>query len=115
MKLRFQADNDLDQRILAATLRLEPTMDFQTAPSAGLHSLDDPHVLALAAAQGRVLVTRDRRTMPTHFADFINMQSSPGVIVVARRLSIRLAAEWLHLLWEASEAEEYTNTLYSIP
>lgn len=32
MKLRFQADNDLDHRIVIATRRLEPTIDFQPAP-----------------------------------------------------------------------------------
>ncbi len=31
MKVSFQADNDLNQRIVAALLRIEPTIDFQTA------------------------------------------------------------------------------------
>lgn len=42
MTLRFQADNDLDQRIVLATRRLEPTIDFQTAPALGLHGRADP-------------------------------------------------------------------------
>ena len=49
MSLRFQADNDLDQRIVIATRRLAPAIDFQTAPSLGLHGRPDPEVLALAA------------------------------------------------------------------
>lgn len=56
MKLRFQADNDLDQRIVLATRRLEPSIDFQTANDLGLHGLRDDQVLALAAGEGRVLV-----------------------------------------------------------
>lgn len=59
MTPRFQADNDLDQRIVLATRRLEPTIDFQTAPALGLHGRADPEVLALAAQQGRLLVTHD--------------------------------------------------------
>jgi len=31
MRLRFQADNDLDQHIVTATKRLDPLIDFQTA------------------------------------------------------------------------------------
>ncbi|MDP1586812.1 MAG: hypothetical protein Q8M07_03615 [Prosthecobacter sp.] len=31
MKPRFQADADLDQRIVAGLARLEPAVDFQTA------------------------------------------------------------------------------------
>lgn len=49
MKVRFQADNDLDQRIVVAILRLNPAIDFQTAPTAGLHSMLDEEVLAYAA------------------------------------------------------------------
>ncbi len=60
MKLQFQADNDLDQRIVVATKRLDAAIDFQTAPAAQLHDVDDEQVLALAAEQGRVLVSHDR-------------------------------------------------------
>jgi len=64
MKIRFQADADLNQIIVKATLRLEPAIDFQTAQVAGLASLDDSAGLRSAAEQGRVLVTHDRKTMP---------------------------------------------------
>jgi len=53
MKPRFQADNDLDQRIVTAVRRLGPAVDFQTAPTLGLHGLSDPEVLSLSADQGR--------------------------------------------------------------
>ncbi len=115
MKLRFQADNDLDQRIVAATLRLNPAIDFKTAPVARLHYLSDPEVLRMSANMGRVLVSRDRRTMPAHFYEFIRERESPGLIIISRQLTIGRAAEWLHLLWEASEAEEYANVVYSLP
>ena len=81
MRLRFQADNDLDQRIVTAVKRLE------TAPALGLHRVPDPDVLALAAQEGRVLVSHDRRTLPNHFRDFIASQTSPGVIIVSQSRS----------------------------
>ena len=115
MSPRFQADNDLDHRIVIATRRLAPTIDFQTAPALDLHGRTDPEVLALAAQEGRILVTHDRRTMPGHFEAFIATQTSPGVIILARTLPIGQAAAWLHLLWAASEAEEYVNAIYSLP
>jgi hypothetical protein len=68
MRVRFQADADLNQIILVATVRQEPSIDFQTAPAAGLASLSDREVLAVAARAGRVLVTHDQRTMPRHFS-----------------------------------------------
>jgi predicted nuclease of predicted toxin-antitoxin system len=115
MKPRFQADNDLDQRIVTALRRLGPAIDFQTAPALGLHGLSDPEVLALAADQGRVLVSHDRRTLPRHFRQFIALRSSPGVIIVSQKLSIGSAAELLYVLWGASDAEEYVNAVYDLP
>lgn len=41
MKIRFQADADLNQIIVKATLRLEPGIDFQTATGAGLAKLTE--------------------------------------------------------------------------
>jgi len=114
MKLRFQADNDLDQRIVVATKRLDPSVDFQTAPALGLHDVDDPEVRALAASEGRVLVSRDRKTMPNHFREFISSHASPGVIIVSQKMPIGRAAEILHLLWAASEAEEYVSIIYDL-
>ena len=36
MKVRFQADADLNEIIVTALLRREPSIDFQTATAAGL-------------------------------------------------------------------------------
>ncbi|MCI0390550.1 MAG: DUF5615 family PIN-like protein [Acidobacteria bacterium] len=116
MKVRFQADNDLDERIIAATKRLDPAIDFRTAPSLGLHlGVPDDQVLALAAAEGRVLVSHDRKTMPDHFERFIVNNDSPGLIIISQSLPVGRAGEWLHLIWAASEAEEYVNSIYSLP
>ena len=67
MKLRFQADADLNQIIVRATLRREPSIDFQTAHAANLSGLPDDQVLAISAREKRVLITHDRKTMPGHF------------------------------------------------
>ena len=66
MTVRFQADNDLDQRIVKATRQFDPSVDFQTAFQAKLHGRADPLVLQIAASENRILVSRDRRSMPGH-------------------------------------------------
>ena len=75
--IRFQADADLNHGILLATIRRLPLLDFQSATQAGLAGLTDPQVLALSAGQDRILVTHDVRTMPLHFARFIQEHQSP--------------------------------------
>ena len=52
MKIRFQADADLNQIILLATVRRESSLDFQTAEAAGLAHRQDRDVLVMAAQEG---------------------------------------------------------------
>ena len=115
MILRFQADADLNQLILHAVVRREPALDFQTAAAAGLVGLRDPAVLALAAGDGRVLVTHDQKTMPSHFAAFIATAASPGVLIIPQRLPIATAVEDLLLIWSTMDAEEWRNTIRFLP
>jgi len=79
--VRFQADADLNQIIVAVLVRSNPAVDFRTAAVSALKGLNDLDVLALAAAEKRVLVTHDAKTTPWHFAEFIRSHESPGVIV----------------------------------
>jgi hypothetical protein len=77
MKVRFQADADLNKAIITATRRLEPLIDFQSAVDANLAGLSDLEVLTVVAREGRILVSHDRRTMQHAFAEFIMHQDSP--------------------------------------
>jgi len=71
VKLRFQADADLKEDIAKGVMRREPEIDFRTATSASLSRLSDLEVLTLAAEEGRILVSHDRKTMPQTFGRFI--------------------------------------------
>ena len=115
MKVRFQADADLNQIFLKAAIRREPSIDFQTAQAAGLPGLSDKEVLAIAARAGRLLVTHDRKTMPRNFREFVATETSSGVLVVSQKLSVAQVVEELILIWVASEAEEWVNRIYSLP
>ena len=115
MKLRFQADADLNQRIVAGVLRLEPAIDFLTAGQANLGAKTDLEVLGLAAEAGRILVTHDQKTIPHHFATFISQRTCPGVIIVPQDMPIGQAVRELFLAWAASESEEWVNTIRRLP
>jgi hypothetical protein len=115
MKIRFQADADLKGIIVKAILRREPTIDFRTAHKANLAGLSDSEVLALAANDGRILVTHDHKTMPHHFAEFISERTSTGLIVVPQDSSVNAAVDDLLLIWTASEANEWLNRICYLP
>jgi hypothetical protein len=115
MKVRFQADANLNEIVISALLQREPAIDFQTAPAAGLAGLPDPQVLAVAAAAGRVLVTHDRKSMPYHFSEFVAAHTCAGVVIVPQYLPVPLAVDELLLVWTATEAEEWVNRMAMLP
>jgi predicted nuclease of predicted toxin-antitoxin system len=115
MKMRFQADADLNQIIVLATTRREPGIDFLTAAVTDLAGRKDPEVLAIAAREGRVLVSHDQKTMPRHFAEFIVHTSCPGVLIVPQHLPIAVVVEDLLLIWFLTEAEEWVNRIRYLP
>src|SRR5712692_3456757 len=115
MPIRFQADADLNQVIVSAVVRRVPAIDFRAASAAGLAGLKDQEVLAVAARDGRVLVTHDQATMPRHFGEFLRSQRSPGLIVVPQHLPLGEVADDLILIWTATEAEEWTDRIAFLP
>jgi hypothetical protein len=68
-----------------------------------------------SAADERVLVTHDQKTMPRHFAEFIKNHESSGVIIVPQHLPIHIVTEELLLIWSASEAQEWINRICYLP
>lgn len=115
MKIRFQADANLNEDIVSGVLRRVPEIDFQTGNEARLESLSDLEVLRQAARENRLLVSHDRRTMPSHFGEFIRTQTSPGVMIVSQNADVLRIIEELILIWMASEAEEYINSIRTLP
>jgi hypothetical protein len=115
MRPRFQADADLNHKIVVGLRRREPAADFQGALDGGIIGLSDPEVLSVAAGSGRILVSHDRKTMAGYFARFRETRSSPGLIIVAQELDIGAAIEDLLLIWEATDAEEWADVLGFVP
>ena len=88
MRPRFQADADFNQKIVLGVRRREAVVDFEDAHAAGVIGLPDPDVLKRAAGLGRTLISH---------------------------LDIGLAIEDLLIIWAASEAEEWRNTVGFLP
>lgn len=117
MRIRFQADNDLNGSIVRATLRREPSIDFQSAQTAQLDGLDDLAVLARAAAEGRILVTHDKRSISRNLTAFLaNANRSPGVLVVIpQNAPLRAVVEDLVLIWTDHHPADWANAVTKIP
>ena len=117
MSIRFQADNDLKKSIIAATFRRKSTIDFKSAQSANLDSVDDQAVLGIAASEGRILVSHDKRTMPKQFASFLRQGNhSPGVLlVIPQDAGLSLVVDTLVLIWAYNRPEDWADAITVIP
>jgi hypothetical protein len=115
VKPKFQADADLNEDIVKRILRREPGIDFQTSTSAGLRGLRDWVVLELAATEGRIVVSHDRRTMPEVFAKFLGNSSSPGLFLISQKTDLLIAIESIVLAGIASEHEEWVDRVVAVP
>jgi hypothetical protein len=112
---RFLADADLKRAIFSGVKRREPSVDFLSAQAAELEEIEDSGVLAIAATEGRILVSHDFGTMPRHFRDFVFRRHSPGVFLISQALPIGVAVESLVEIWAASDSGEWENQLTYLP
>ena len=115
MKIRFQADADLDHAIVMGLKRREPLIEFATPAEGGILDLLDDEVLSVVARLGRLLVTHDKRTMPHHFARFIEATDSPGLLITLQGRAVSEVIDDLLLIWTATEAEEWVNRIVILP
>jgi hypothetical protein len=114
--IRFLADASLDHPILTGCIRREPSMDFLSAHAANLEGIPDSQVLSLAALEGRILISSDYRSMPSHFNNFLaDGNTSPGLFLVSKQLPIGLAIDSLVLIWSASSESDRINQVRYLP
>lgn len=116
MSICFQADADLNFDIVEAVRQQEPAIDFASAADAKLWGVGDPEVLERAALANRVLVSHDRRTMLNYFRDRLAAgKSSPGLLIVPQKASVRVVVESILILWSVSEPGELREQAYHLP
>lgn len=116
MSIRFQADADLNFDIVKAVRQQERAIDFASAADAKLRGVSDPELLDRAALANRVVVSHDRRTMLNHFRSRLAAgKSSPGLLIVSQKASIRVVVESILVLWSASEPAELRDQAYHLP
>jgi len=118
MKVRFLLDENMPPRLKIALLRLGPTIEVLRVGDSGAPPLGtpDPDILNYLDLAKRILITANRVSMPDHLASHWKGDGHIwGLLWVRPGTPIGLLAQELHLIWEASEAEEWVDRLEWIP
>lgn len=115
MSIRFQADANLDPDIARGVRLREPSIDFRLAKGVLADGTLDPEVLRIAAADGRVLVTNDVRTMRGHFEEFLRASDSPGVLLISKGHMIGSVIDSLIFVWLTWTVAQLHNQIHFLP
>ncbi|MBI3467134.1 MAG: DUF5615 family PIN-like protein [Planctomycetes bacterium] len=116
--VRFLCDEHVGFALVRSLLKKEPGIDVlrigqSAAPPLGT---TNSALLLMVEADGRLLLTRDRRTMPQHVAEHLAAgRHTWGVFILRDGFSVGRLSEELLLVWSTSEAEEWRDQLEFIP
>ena len=114
--MRWLADENLNKDIVRGLLRRKPDLDIVRVQDAGLSGMDDPSLLAWAAAQDRVLITHDVSTMTAYaYRRVACGEHMPGVFEVSRSIPIAAAIDNILLLSECSIDGEWEGQVRYLP
>jgi hypothetical protein len=114
--LRFLADENFNNDIVRGLRRLWPDADISTVQGLGMHGAADSDVLEWAAANERILLTHDWRTMPGHVRDRLaRNEPVSGVLVVPTTLPLRRAIEEVAIVAVCSEPADWRDQIVRLP
>lgn len=114
--IRFLADENFNGRIFRALRKQHPKIDIVRIQDENLDGADDPTVLDWAAAERRILLSHDYKTIPGFAMERIEEGlPMPGVFICDTYIGVSSAVEDIALLAEASEDDEWEGKIIYLP
>jgi len=114
--LRLLADENFNGDIVRALLLRQPDLDIFRVQDVGLAGVDDPDILAWAAANDRIVLTHDRATLPDYaYERQAAGEKMPGVFILKDRFPIGEATREILLIIAVSEQPEWSDSVVYLP
>ena len=118
MTVRFLLDENIAPQVRDAAVRKYPHLDIVCIgdPECPSKGTPDEEILRFVARTQRILITRNRKSMPGHVST-IEAQGTVhwGVFRIRAKTTISQLIEEMVLLTEASEPTEWIGRLVWIP
>lgn len=118
MNVRFLLDENISPRVRVAIQRHYPDIDVLRVGDEGSPALEtlDPDILQYLEQSQRILVTKNRTSIPGHISVHLAGGGKHwGVFQVRPNTTMRQLVQTLALVSGASEAEEWINEVVWIP
>ena len=114
--LRLLADENFNGDIVRGLLLRDAGLALVRVQDVGLYGVEDPEVLAWAAANDRILLSHDGATMPAYAYERIGRgEIVAGVFVLGDRFPVGEAIDELILMNECSEQAEWRDRVVYLP
>jgi len=114
--LRMASDADFNGDVLRGLFRRRPDLDLIRVQDVGLRTADDETILEWAAAEGRILLTHDRTTMPNFAYQRVRAgRPMPGVFVIRNRPPLGDMIDEILLVALCSSQEEWKDRVEFLP
>ena len=116
--IRYLLDENMSHGVRDQLLYHEPTLPVlcigdDMAPALGT---PDPLILDWLEKNDYILISRNRKTMPAHLKEYLDMgKHVPGILLIRRGISIGQLVEDLLLIWETSELKDYQDRIEYLP
>jgi predicted nuclease of predicted toxin-antitoxin system len=115
-RVKYLFDEDLNGRIVRGVRRRILDLDSTTVQEADLPEASDLAVLDWAAAQGRIVITHDHRTMRPCAEDRLKVgRPMAGLILAPQTAALGQVIDDLVLIAEATTAEGWIGTIVFLP
>jgi hypothetical protein len=113
---QFLTDENFNRDIVRGLSLRIPPLDIVYAQDVGLTGVDDPHVLAWASQNNRILLIHDRATIPFYaYQHLAAGEKMPGVFVLPGRFPVGMAIDQLVMLVHCTEPSEWASQVIHLP
>ncbi len=115
---KYLLDENVTSRFRKALKQHYPEMTVWRVGDVGTppRGTGDPDILLWCERHNFSLVTNNRASMPVHLKDHLKQgRRVPGIFILKDGMSFGETIEELALIWYATEADEYANTINFLP
>lgn len=118
MSLKYLMDENVNPIYTNQIRRINPELVIRSVGEIGTPSLStlDPEILLWCEEYNFILVTNNRKSMPVHLRDHLNLNHHiPGIFILNPNLTIGENIEELILIAEYSYDNEYRDQIIHLP
>lgn len=116
--LKYLMDENVNPMYANQLRRQEPELVIMAVgePNTPIQGTLDPEILCWCEENDFILVTNNRRSMPVHLGEHIELgRKMPGIFILNPNLSIGRNIDELILIAKGSFQDEYQNQIIHLP